>query len=53
MPVYNLNESSLFTEAVMGKILRKPHKEKRRNATVYANQWQPFKEWIGLQDLSA
>ncbi|MEH2240978.1 MAG: hypothetical protein V7K30_33150 [Nostoc sp.] len=53
MPVYNLNESSSFTEAVMGKLPRKPQKEKRRNTTVYASQWQPITEWIGLQDLSA
>ncbi|MBE8999987.1 MULTISPECIES: hypothetical protein [unclassified Nostoc] len=53
MPVYKLNESSLFTEAVIGKIPRKPQKEKCKNNTVYASQWQPIKEWIGLQDLSA
>jgi hypothetical protein len=52
MPVYNLSESSLFTEPVMRKLPRKPQKEKRRNTTVYASQWQPITEWIGLQDLS-
>jgi DNA-directed RNA polymerase subunit M/transcription elongation factor TFIIS len=52
MPVYNLNKSSSLTEAVVGKLSRKPEKAKRRNTTVYANQWQPMSEWIGIQNLS-
>jgi DNA-directed RNA polymerase subunit M/transcription elongation factor TFIIS len=52
MPVYNLNKSSSFTESVMGKLPRKTQKVKSRNTTVYAKQWQPINEWIGLQDLS-
>ncbi|MCW5316873.1 hypothetical protein GTQ43_24560 [Nostoc sp. KVJ3] len=51
MPVYNLSESSSFTKAVTGKILRNNQKEKRTNTTVYASQWQSITEWIGLEDL--
>ncbi len=53
MPVYNLNQSSSFTEAVIGKISSKPQKEKRINTTVYAKQWQSITEWIGLEEMSA
>jgi hypothetical protein len=53
MPVYNLNQSSSFTEAVIGKLSSKPQKEKRRNTTVYARQWQSINEWIELEEMSA
>ncbi|MBD0387450.1 MAG: hypothetical protein ICV54_13230 [Nostoc sp. C3-bin3] len=53
MPVYNLNQSSSFTEAVIGKLSSSPQKEKRRNTTVYVRQWQSITEWIGLEEMSA
>jgi hypothetical protein len=52
MPVYNLNQSSSFTEAVKGKLPRKLQHEKGRNTPIYANQWQSITEWIGLEELS-
>ncbi|MEH2106195.1 hypothetical protein [Nostoc sp.] len=52
MPVYNTNESSSFADAVMGKLPRKPQKEKRRNNPVTVSQWQSITEWIGLEELS-
>ncbi|MCC5603213.1 hypothetical protein [Nostoc favosum] len=53
MPVYNLNQSSSFTEAVKGELPTKPQQEKRKNTTVYVSQWQSITEWIGVQELSA
>ncbi len=53
MPVYNWTESSSFADAVMGRIPRKPPKQKRRDTTVYARQWQSITEWIGQEELSS
>ncbi|MBD2566215.1 MULTISPECIES: hypothetical protein [Nostoc] len=53
MPVYNLNDSSSFTEAIVGKLPRKTEKQERKSTTVYAGQLQSITEWIGVQELSA
>ncbi|MEH1950109.1 MAG: hypothetical protein V7K77_24615 [Nostoc sp.] len=52
MPVYDWNESSSFSDVVMGKLPRKTPKEKRSTTTVYVSQWQSISEWIGLKELS-
>jgi ribosomal protein L37AE/L43A len=52
MPVYTLNESSSFAEAVMGKIFRKSQKQTHSNTTIYASKLQSITEWMGLEELS-
>jgi len=53
MPVYHWNESSSFSGAVMGKLLRNSQKEECSDSNVYANKRQSITGWIGMQELSA